>query len=194
MASRRRSPTVPAALPPREAAASRRPGAIGSASQPSGRQRRSRQASLAARPQPTLFADAVETPGLARFTQETGGFQTAPKGEAPFGGLGPTKAPGPARRGPRNPPVVSPQPFGKFFALEEGLRPRPSGPERHAEGVHVGGRTLPGPPSGRGPDVRGDDNRPKGDFGWGTWIRTRTNGVRVRGSTVNLFPSSAAVT
>ena len=25
--------------------------------------------------------------------------------------------------------------------------------------------------------------------GWGTWIRTRTNGVRVRGSTVNLFPS-----
>jgi hypothetical protein len=25
-------------------------------------------------------------------------------------------------------------------------------------------------------------------FGWGTWIRTRTNGVRVRGSTVNLFP------
>src|SRR4051794_31606637 len=28
--------------------------------------------------------------------------------------------------------------------------------------------------------------------GWGTWIRTRTNGVRVRGSTVNLFPSDAA--
>jgi exopolyphosphatase / guanosine-5'-triphosphate,3'-diphosphate pyrophosphatase len=27
--------------------------------------------------------------------------------------------------------------------------------------------------------------------GWGTWIRTRTNGVRVRGSTVNLFPKSA---
>jgi threonine dehydrogenase-like Zn-dependent dehydrogenase len=27
-------------------------------------------------------------------------------------------------------------------------------------------------------------------FGWGTWIRTRTNGVRVRGSTVNLFPSA----
>lgn len=25
--------------------------------------------------------------------------------------------------------------------------------------------------------------------GWGTWIRTRTNGVRVRGSTVNLFPN-----
>ena len=25
------------------------------------------------------------------------------------------------------------------------------------------------------------------DVGWGTWIRTRTNGVRVRGSTVNLF-------
>jgi hypothetical protein len=25
--------------------------------------------------------------------------------------------------------------------------------------------------------------------GWGTWIRTRTNGVRVRGSTVNLFPT-----
>ena len=30
-------------------------------------------------------------------------------------------------------------------------------------------------------------------FGWGTWIRTRTNGVRVRGSTVNLFPSAAAI-
>ena len=28
-------------------------------------------------------------------------------------------------------------------------------------------------------------------FGWGTWIRTRTNGVRVRGSTVNLFPNVA---
>ncbi len=28
-------------------------------------------------------------------------------------------------------------------------------------------------------------------FGWGTWIRTRTNGVRVRGSTVNLFPKTA---
>ncbi len=28
-------------------------------------------------------------------------------------------------------------------------------------------------------------------FGWGTWIRTRTNGVRVRGSTVNLFPKAA---
>ena len=27
-------------------------------------------------------------------------------------------------------------------------------------------------------------------FGWGTWIRTRTNGVRVRGSTVNLFPKA----
>ena len=26
--------------------------------------------------------------------------------------------------------------------------------------------------------------------GWGTWIRTRTNGVRVRGSTVNLFPNA----
>ena len=26
--------------------------------------------------------------------------------------------------------------------------------------------------------------------GWGTWIRTRTNGVRVRGSTVNLFPKT----
>ena len=26
--------------------------------------------------------------------------------------------------------------------------------------------------------------------GWGTWIRTRTNGVRVRGSTVNLFPNT----
>lgn len=33
-------------------------------------------------------------------------------------------------------------------------------------------------------------NCPQGiQFGWGTWIRTRTNGVRVRGSTVNLFPS-----
>jgi hypothetical protein len=29
-------------------------------------------------------------------------------------------------------------------------------------------------------------------FGWGAWIRTRTNGVRVRGSTVNLLPSSRA--
>ena len=29
------------------------------------------------------------------------------------------------------------------------------------------------------------------EFGWGTWIRTRTNGVRVRGSTVNLFPKAA---
>ena len=28
-------------------------------------------------------------------------------------------------------------------------------------------------------------------IGWGTWIRTRTNGVRVRGSTVNLFPKTA---
>src|SRR5690606_8032086 len=27
--------------------------------------------------------------------------------------------------------------------------------------------------------------------GWGTWIRTRTNGVRVRWSTVNLFPKKA---
>ena len=27
--------------------------------------------------------------------------------------------------------------------------------------------------------------------GWGTWIRTRTNGVRVRWSTVNLFPKVA---
>ena len=25
--------------------------------------------------------------------------------------------------------------------------------------------------------------------GWGTWTRTRTSGVRVRGSTINLFPS-----
>jgi hypothetical protein len=29
------------------------------------------------------------------------------------------------------------------------------------------------------------------ESGWGTWIRTRTNGVRVRGSTVNLFPNAA---
>lgn len=28
-------------------------------------------------------------------------------------------------------------------------------------------------------------------IGWGTWIRTRTNGVRVRWSTVNLFPKAA---
>ena len=28
------------------------------------------------------------------------------------------------------------------------------------------------------------------NLGWGTWIRTRTNGVRVRGSTVNLFPNA----
>ena len=28
-------------------------------------------------------------------------------------------------------------------------------------------------------------------IGWGTWIRTRTNGVRVRWSTVNLFPKVA---
>src|SRR6185312_7162135 len=34
-------------------------------------------------------------------------------------------------------------------------------------------------------------SREKG-LGWGTWIRTRTNGVRVRGSTVNLFPSNRA--
>ena len=27
------------------------------------------------------------------------------------------------------------------------------------------------------------------ELGWGTWIRTRTNRVRVCGSTVNLFPS-----
>jgi hypothetical protein len=33
--------------------------------------------------------------------------------------------------------------------------------------------------------------RLRGAVGWGTWIRTRTNGVRVRGSTVNLFPNSA---
>ncbi len=28
-----------------------------------------------------------------------------------------------------------------------------------------------------------------GKVGWGTWIRTRTDGVRVRRSTVNLFPN-----
>ena len=33
----------------------------------------------------------------------------------------------------------------------------------------------------------------KKKVGWGTWIRTRTNGVRVRGSTVNLFPNEADV-
>lgn len=33
------------------------------------------------------------------------------------------------------------------------------------------------------------DINDSGRIGWGTWIRTRTNGVRVRGSTVNLFPS-----
>ncbi len=32
-----------------------------------------------------------------------------------------------------------------------------------------------------------------GEVGWGTWIRTRTNGVRVRGSTVNLFPTSVTL-
>src|SRR5690606_13100590 len=32
----------------------------------------------------------------------------------------------------------------------------------------------------------------KEEDGWGTWIRTRTNGVRVRGSTVNLFPIGRA--
>lgn len=31
----------------------------------------------------------------------------------------------------------------------------------------------------------------EGGVGWGTWIRTRTNGVRVRWSTVNLFPNVA---
>ena len=30
-------------------------------------------------------------------------------------------------------------------------------------------------------------------IGWGTWIRTRTNGVRVRGSTVNLFPNATGM-
>ena len=29
-----------------------------------------------------------------------------------------------------------------------------------------------------------------GRIGWGTWIRTKINGVRVRRSTVELFPSS----
>ena len=29
-------------------------------------------------------------------------------------------------------------------------------------------------------------------IGWGTWIRTRTDGVRVRSSTVKLFPSISA--
>ena len=28
-----------------------------------------------------------------------------------------------------------------------------------------------------------------GIFGWGTWIRTKINGVRVRCSTIKLFPS-----
>lgn len=31
-----------------------------------------------------------------------------------------------------------------------------------------------------------------GFYGWGTWIRTKTDGVRVRCSTVKLFPSSGA--
>lgn len=32
------------------------------------------------------------------------------------------------------------------------------------------------------------------DFnGWGTWIRTRTDGVRVRCSAVKLFPSRIAI-
>lgn len=29
-------------------------------------------------------------------------------------------------------------------------------------------------------------------IGWGTWIRTKIDGVRVRSSTVELFPSSGA--
>jgi hypothetical protein len=45
------------------------------------------------------------------------------------------------------------------------------------------------------PFVVGKDEIHEAEFqceecdGWGTWIRTRTNGVRVRGSTVNLFPN-----
>ena len=31
-----------------------------------------------------------------------------------------------------------------------------------------------------------------GKIGWGTWIRTKINGVRVRRSTVELFPNSLA--
>ena len=33
---------------------------------------------------------------------------------------------------------------------------------------------------------------PKLRFGWGTWTRTKTSGVRVRCSTIKLFPKSAA--
>ena len=40
---------------------------------------------------------------------------------------------------------------------------------------------------------RASSNHGVGKIGWGTWIRTRTNGVRVRGSTVNLFPNRWAV-
>ena len=35
----------------------------------------------------------------------------------------------------------------------------------------------------------GNEISDRESVGWGTWIRTRTNGVRVRGSTVNLFPN-----
>lgn len=31
------------------------------------------------------------------------------------------------------------------------------------------------------------------EIGWGTWIRTKINGVRVRRSTVELFPSRGGV-
>jgi hypothetical protein len=37
--------------------------------------------------------------------------------------------------------------------------------------------------------VSGKEKKLLFSSGWGTWIRTRTNGVRVRGSTVNLFPN-----
>ncbi|CAK7254810.1 protein of unknown function [Shinella sp. WSC3-e] len=40
------------------------------------------------------------------------------------------------------------------------------------------------------PDVfQAADFTEKGRIGWGTWIRTKINGVRVRRSTVELFPS-----
>ncbi len=41
---------------------------------------------------------------------------------------------------------------------------------------------------GRGHTLPGDDE-PSGRIGWGTWIRTKINGVRVRRSTIELFPN-----
>ncbi len=55
-------------------------------------------------------------------------------------------------------------------------------------------RNLKRPPVTHGKDGTipgaGREWKNCGVVGWGTWIRTRTNGVRVRGSTVNLFPNA----